>query len=266
MEENKNNEILEEGATEVEESVEEVVEPTDEAVEAIEEAAKEIEEVYETAEEIEDSAEAEKYIDTNLLLDEVADLRVENEALRRTNRVLKGVLKSIVAVVIAIALVFGGMSAYKTFYNPYNHMGYYNISGKTLEEVAELNGMSVEQVKTMLHLPDDVKGDTYYDVIDFLVPVSYMTEMYGMSVEELKATLSLGDEITGESTWGEALDTMPLEVYVGGEEAVAEFVAEYNLGDDVTGDTLWGEIRKTVNKIDYERYLAESATDVTEAE
>ena len=266
MEENKNNEILEVGTVTAEEAVEEVEETVEEAVEELEEAAEAkeaTEEIEEYDEEVEDSTEAEKYIDTNLLLDEVAELRVENEALRKSNKVLKGVLKSIVAVVIAVALVFGGMTAYKTFYNPYNHMGYYNISGMTLEEVAEMNGMSVEEVKSMLHLPEDVKGDTYYDVIDFLVPVSYMTEMYGMSVEELKATLSLGDEITGESTWGEALDTMPLEVYVGGEEAVAEFVAEYNLGDDVTGDTLWGEIRKTVNKIDYERYLAESATDVT---
>ena len=260
MEENKNNEVLEEGTAEVEEAVEEA------AVEAVEEAEAAEEAIEETLEEEADSSEAEKYVDTMLLIDEVADLRMENEALKRTNKILKGVLKAIAAVVIVACVVFGGMTAYKTFYNPYNHMGYYNISGMTLEEVAELNGMSVEQVKEMLHLPDDVKGDTYYDVIDFLVPVSYMTEMYGMSVDELKETLSLGDEITGESTWGEALDTMPLKVYLGGEDAVSEFVAEYNLGDDVTGDTLWGEIRKTVNKIDYERYLAESATDVTEAE
>ncbi|MBQ3110636.1 MAG: hypothetical protein IJC69_05795 [Clostridia bacterium] len=263
MDENKNNELLEEGVEEAVEAAEEVLE---EAVEAVEDAVDEAVEEIAEGQEVEDSTEAEKYIDTMLLIDEVTELKIENEKLSRTNKALKGVLKAIVAIVIIAALAFGGMKAYKTFYNPYNHMGYYNISGMTLESVAEMNNMSVEQARRMLQLPDDVKGDTYYDVVQFLVPVSYMTEMYGMSVEEMKEAFSLGEEITAESTWGEALDTMPLKIYLGSEEAVSEFVAEYNLGDDVTADTLWGEVRKTVNKIDYERYLAESATDVTEAE
>ncbi len=260
MDENK-NEVLEEGTAEetVEEAVEEV---------AVEEN---VEELFDNEEqgvvsEEEDSAEAEKYVDTSLLIDEVADLRMENEALRKTNKILKGILTAIAAVVVAAALVFGGMTAYKNLYNPYNHMGYYNISGMTLEEVAGLNGMTLEEAKDALRLPEDVKGDTYYDAVEFLVPVSYMAEMYGADVETLKQAFSLGDEITGSSTWGEALDTMPLSIYCGSDELVAEMVEEYNLGDDVTGDTLWGEIRKTVNKIEYERYLAEMATDTTEAE
>ncbi len=257
MDENK-NELLEEG-TAAEEAVEEAVEEI--AEEAAEEA---VEEAIEEAEE--DFSEAEKYIDTGLLLDEVAELRMENEALRRSNRTLKSVLKAIAAVVIVVALVFGGMAAYKTFYNPYNHMGYYNISGMTLEEVATLSNMTLEEAKDALRLPDDVKGDTYYDVVEFLVPVSYMAEMNGIDVETLKAAFSLDESITGSSTWGEALDTMPLSIYVGDEELLAEFIAEYNLGEEVNGETLWGEVRKTVNKIEYERHLAEMATDVTEAE
>lgn len=245
MEENK-NEIIQDATTDVEEAVEDLVE--------------------EAEDEIEDSSEAEKYIDTNLLIDEVAELRSENEALRKSNKTLKGVLKGILAVVVAALLAFGGFTAYKSLYNPYNHMGYYNISGMTLEEAAALSDMSVEEAKRALQLPDDVKGDTYYDVVEFLVPVSYMAQMYGADVETLKEVFSLGAEITGDSTWGEALDTMPLSVYCGSEELVQEMVAEYNLGDDVTGETLWGEVRKTVNRIEYERYLAEMATDVTEVE
>ena len=260
MEENK-NEILEEGITPEEEAVEETVEETVEEIveDVIEEAA--VEEAFEEAEE--DFTEAEKYLDTNLFIDEIAELRMENESLRKSNNVLKGVLGGILAVALAVILAFGGMTAYKTLYNPYNHMGYYNISGMTLEDVAAMNNMSIEEAKEMLNLPDDVKGNTYYDVVEFLIPVSQMAEMYGADVETLKEVFSLGEEITAESTWGEAIDSMPLSVYLGSEEMVAEFVAEYNLGDEVTGETLWGEIRKTVNKIDYERHLAQMATDAT---
>lgn len=253
MDENK-NEILEEGTESLPEEMEEVVEET------VEEAVEEITE--EAEEEVEDSTEAEKYIDTGLLLDEVADLRMENEALKKTNKTLKGILTAIVAVVVAVALVFGGTKLYKTVYNSYNHMGYYNTSGLSLADVAELNDMTVEEVIDMLGIPEDVKPDTYYDVLEFLIPVSHMAEMYGIDVETMKEAFGFGEEITGSSTWGEALDTMTLLNYWGSEERVEEFKAEYGFGDEVTSETLWGEIRAKANKIDYEKSLAEKATEV----
>ena len=263
MDENKKD-LLEEG-TELEDAVEEVTEVVEDAAEEVVEETEEVaEEIFEEAEE--DSSEAEKYLDTTLLIDEIADLRAENAALRKSNKIFKGIFKAIVAVVVVVAIVFGGLTAYKTFYNPYNHMGYYNISGMTLAEVAELSGMTVEDAKEMLNLPDDVKGDTYYDIIEYLVPVSDMAEMYGADVETLKQAFGLDESVTGDTLWGEAMDTMPLSIYCGGDELVADFIAEYNLGDDVTGDTLWGEVRRTVEKIEYERHLAQMATDVTEAE
>ena len=271
MDENK-NELLEEGTEEVAEEAVETVEEAEAAGEVAEEAAEAEELLEEMAEEDfdeleeaaeEDSFEAEKYLDTGLLLDEIAELRMENEALRRSCKIFKGIFAGVLAVIVAVVLAFGGMTAYKTLYNPYNHMGYYNISGMTLEEVAELSDMTLEEAKTALQLPDDVMGNTYYDVVEFLVPVSYMAEMYGADVETLKQAFSLDDSITGDSTWGEALDTMPLSIYIGDEETLKDFIAEYNLGEEVTGETLWGEVRKTVNKIEYERHLAEMATDVT---
>lgn len=248
MDENK-NEILEEG---METPVEEIVE---EAENEISEEAEEL--IADEAQEVEDSTEAEKYVDVDLLINEVARLR-------KANKVLKGVLTAIIAVILAAAVAFGSFKLYKAVYNPYNHMGYYNMSGMSVQDVAEMNDMTVEDIIKELQLPDDVKGDTYYDVIEFLVPVSYMAQMYGADFETLKEAFQLGEHITGDSTWGEALDSMTLLTYMGSEEVVDEFIAEYGFGEEVTSETLWGEVRKTVNKIDYERHLAEMATDVFE--
>ncbi|MBQ8001861.1 MAG: hypothetical protein IJ297_00240 [Clostridia bacterium] len=261
MEENK-NEILEEGTTpsdEVTETVEEAV--TEETSQMIEDAVTDEENTEELEEAlfVEDSSEAEKYIDVKLLI-------AENAALKKANKIMKGVLTTLAALVIAALVIFAGFKVYKAVYNPYNHMGYYNISGMTLEDVAEMNDMTVEEIIAELNLPKDIKADTYYDVIEYLVPVSTMAEMYGADVETIKSAFQLGDHITADSTWGEALDSMPLSVYFGDDEVLAEVIEEYNLGDNITGETLWGEIRPTINKIDYERHLAEQATDVTEAE
>ncbi len=257
MDENK-NEILEEGTESLTEEMEEVAEET------VEEAEEAVEEITEEAEdEVEDSTEAEKYVDVKLLI-------AENAKLKRTNKVLKGILTGIVAIVLVVAIAFGGVNLYKTVYNPYNHMGYYNISGMTIEDVAELNDMTVEEVIEMFSLPEDISPNTYYDVMEFLIPVSYMAEMYGIDVETMKEAFGFGDEITGDSTWGEALDSMTLLTYLGSEELVDEFKADYGFGDEVTSETLWGKVRAKANKIDYERHLAEQATaveeDITEAE
>lgn len=260
MDENK-NEILEEGAENpVEES-----ETADAVLAAVSDASTEDEMAAMDNEDEESTEEAEKYISKEMLLDEVIVLRGENAALKKSNKIIKNVLRAIVAVVICAALIFAGIRVYKYVYNPYNHMGYYNISGKTLADVAEDSGMSLEEVRFELRLPDDVKADTYWDAVEFIVPASYMAQVqYGVDFETIKQAFQFGDEITGMSTWGEAMDTMPLSVYCGSEEDVAEFAREYDLGDNVTGETLWGEVRKQVNKKQYEEYLAQQATEKVE--
>ncbi len=258
MEENK-NEILEEGTVPESQTVEEVSVETEQLIENAvigEEAEEELEEALF----VEDSSEAEKYIDVKLLI-------AENAALKKANKIMKSIIATVVALALAFAIGFAGFKVYKAVYNPYNHMGYYNISGMTLDDFAEQIGLSVEEVIEQFELPEDIKPDTYYDVIEYLIPVSYMAQMqFGVDAEALIQAFELGDEITGESTWGEALDTMPLRIYYGDEEYLNEAIAEYNLGDDVTGDTLWGEVRPIINKIEYERHLAQMATDETEAE
>lgn len=266
MDENK-NEILEDGAESPVEESEDVNETTEAAENVLEDAlVNDYTADTDNEEDAESSEDAEQYISKEMLLDEVIVLRSKNAALKKSNKTMKITLTAIAAAVICAVLIFTGIAVYKYVYNPYNHLGYYNISGMTLADVAEQNDMSLEEIRFELRLPDDVKADTYWDAVEFIVPASYMAQVqYGVDFETIKQAFQFGDEITGMSTWGEAMDTMPLSVYCGSEEDVAEFVREYSLGDNVTGETLWGEVRKQVNKKQYEEYLAQQATeDVTE--
>lgn len=257
MDENKNvsEEIVEEAAEETVEAAEEVAvkEAVEESAEAVTEEAADEAEAFEEGvvsfEEEEDSSEAEKYVSVERLID-------ENARLKTVNKILSGCL----AVIAAVAIIFSVMKLAGNFYNPYNHMGYPNFSGMTVDDFAEMYGFTLDEIKEEYNLPDDVKGDTYFDVIEYLIPVGTMADNYGVDFETMKEAFQFSDDITPESTWGEAYDSIPLSILVGEGEEFEEFKENYGFGDEITTETPWGKVRKKVLKQDYEEYLAEQAT------
>ena len=159
-----------------------------------------------------------------------------------------GKIVAIVIIVIAVIAAAGyGIMKYVNR-NPYNAMGYVNISGRTIKEVSDTAGFnSVEEFLAQYGLPADMPEDTEEAAAYYNIPTSKIAEMYGMDLDALKQALGLGDDVTGDMTWGEAEGKAKLKDYVG-EDNVESFKEEYGLGDDVTGETLWGEVRNTVDK------------------
>lgn len=230
MDENK-NEILEDAGEEIiEETADETVEDTVE----IEEGTTIFEE--------QDFSEAEKYVDVEKLV-------LENKSLKTKNRVLSVIL----ALIILAGAVFGGYKAYDN-YNPYNKMGIPNTSGMTLKDMANMYGVTVDEVKSQYQLPDDVKDNTYADVVMYLAPVSLIVQIqFGMDFETAKETFKFGESITEDSSWFDAEATVPMSVYIGEGDVLTQFIAEYNLPETVTEETLWGEVREQVLNFEYER-------------
>lgn len=255
MDENKKETALdavEDTIGAVEDKAEEIVEAVEEAEdsveEAVEEMAEELEEAIEDSILEEDSSEAEKYVSVTELINQVSSLKK------------KKLVWKIIAIVLAVVVLAGGVcslvGAVKA-YNPYNNMGYPNLSGLTVGNMTKFYGITMEDIIEEYSLPDDVKEDTYYDVIQYLAPTSMVIEMYGMDFETAKETLKFADSITPETPWGVAEDSMPLSVIIGDDEAALnEFIEHYSLKGDITGDTLWGKVRKQVLKKDYEDSLA----------
>ncbi len=237
MDENK-NEILEDTV----EAVEETVETVEEIAEAVEEAmeAVEVEDGMTVIEE--DSTEAEKYVDVERLAKEVKSLKLKNR-----------ILSVILAIIVLAAAVFGGYKAVSS-YNPYNKMGVPNTSGMTLKDMASMYGVSVDTIKEQYQLPENVKDNTYAEVVMYLAPVSLVVQaQFGMDFATAKEELKFSDDITEDSLWFDAEATIPVSIYVGTGDALAAFVAEYNLPETVTEDTPWGEIREQVLNFEYER-------------
>ena len=240
----------EENTIPAEETVEEVVE---------EDVA---EDIFDGAEEVLEETFDEVFEDEELPVDaeEIADFAEEVKAKGGAGKIV-----AIIVVVVAIlaAAVFG---VYKYITrNPYNAMGYVNVSGRTIEEVAISAGMTLEEFLADYSLPADMPADTEEAAAFYNIPVSKIAEMYGMDFATIKEMLGFGDDVTESTPWGEAEGKSPLSKYIG-EDNLESFKAEYGFGDEVTGETLWGEIRNIVDQKTLEKQEAEKAAAEAEAD
>ncbi len=130
--------------------------------------------------------------------------------------------------------------------NPYNEMGYIDVTGVTIAEIAESNGMELSEFLALYGLPADMPGDTNETAAIYMIPVSSFAQMNGLTFEELKEELGLGDDIAEDTPWGVAEGELPLSMYVG-EESFDAFKTKYGFGDDITLETKWKDVRNTID-------------------
>jgi hypothetical protein len=130
--------------------------------------------------------------------------------------------------------------------NKYNRQGYVNVSGRTIGEIADQFGMTLDEFKEEYSLPADMKENTTEAAALYNIPLSRRAQMFSMTVEQLKEEYELGDSVTENTTWGEAEGEIPLRKYVG-EDNVEEFKEEMGFGNSVTGETKWKKVRKKFN-------------------
>ena len=225
MEENKNleNEIIEEVTEEVAEVVEETID------EAIDEA---IEEPVEVTEEIADEAIEEA-------VEEVAE---EPEEIKKGSKT-----GAIIAVVVAVLVVVLAVVTSLIETNKYNRLGYVDISGKTVQDIADAQGVTLAEFLVQYELPADMPGDTTEAAAYYTIPAGVIAKMNGLDFATLQAMLKLPEGVTEQTPWGDAEGSIRVADYIGGEDKVEDFKAQYGLGEEVTADTPWGEVRNTVD-------------------
>ena len=130
--------------------------------------------------------------------------------------------------------------------NPYNEMGYIDVTGKTIAELAEENKVNLSAFLSQYGLPEDMPGTTNETAAYYMMPVKTVALINGIGFDDIKEILGLGDDITEDTPWGVAEGSATLERYVGAD-VLDEFKATYGFGDDVTAETKWKEVRNTVD-------------------
>lgn len=170
------------------------------------------------------------------------DVDEEPEEIKKGSKI--GIIIAVIAAVVVIAIA-AMTSMMET--NKYNKMGYVDISGKTVQDLIDQQGITLEEFLETYGLPSDMPADTIESAAYYTIPVKNIAQMYGMDFESLKEKLQFPDTITEDSTWGEAEGEVTLANYIG-EDNLEEFKQQYGLGDNVTGETKWKEIRNTVDE------------------
>lgn len=243
-----------------------VTKAADTVEEAVEEAVEESTEVEADAESSADEAVADDTIEAETI-DEIQAADDNGEINNKKSNKTVGIAVAAAAVVVIIAAVLFVMFS-KGLFNKYNRMGYVDVSGITIAEIADESGYELADFLEMNGLPADMPGNTYESVAYYNIPVKNAVQMYGMDFETMKEMFEWGDDITEDSTWGEAEGEIALKNYVG-EENLEEFKEQYGLSDEVNGDTKMKEIRNTIDQKSRDDRIAskkaakntESATD-----
>ncbi|MBE7015363.1 MAG: hypothetical protein E7417_00860 [Ruminococcaceae bacterium] len=265
MDENKNYNELEETQDVLPEENnlpqdEEIVEEA--AVDAVEETEDAVEETVEDAEPTEEAA-----------AEDVQDSQYEAPAYEEVAEVKKSKTGLIVTIIIlVVALIAGGAyAAWKILWsNPYNRMGYVDISGKTVQDLADQMGVDVPTFLAQYELPEDMPANTTESAAYYNIPVKVMAQMFGMDYATMKETLKFPETVTEDTPWGEAEGEVTIQYYVG-EENLATFKEQYGLGDDITLETKWKEVRNIVDqaqkdaRIEQEKAMEEAAKNAEQA-
>lgn len=265
---NENEEVGEEVA-EVSEAVNEAAEEiTDEVNDAVaeEDAEEATEETFE-----EEGAPAWEEDEPNETIS-----YEENEYFEAQKKKLSKGTVGVIAALIAIVVILGGLLCYSLFSNKYNHLGFMDISGSTIGEVCEQSGYDYEQFLADYELPSDLPKSTNMNATYSMLPIKTYAAMYYTDFATIKEGFEIPDtipatpitiwekikaifvksevEVTEDTPWGFALNNIKLgNVYGSNFEEAKEY---YGFGDDVTTDTLYGEVRKIIETKDMEERIA----------
>lgn len=155
--------------------------------------------------------------------------------------------KKLIAAVVITAVVIGTIFIVFFSGNKYNEMGIINPSGKTISQVAQESGITLDELKEKYGLPKNMPSDTEEAAAYYFIPTEKMAQISGSTFDEFKEIFGWGDEIKPDTPWGEAQDETQLKYMYQSEKALESFRRQYDLGDEITGETKYKEVRDKVS-------------------
>ena len=176
---------------------------------------------------------------------------------------------AVAAVIVLVAALW-----YFGVINPYE-IGYVDVSGVTLEDLADQSGYSLKEFKKINGLSWLMPKSTNENAVSNNIKVKTMIKNNrNMNFEDLKEYFEWGDNITENSTMGKARGETKLSIMLGikgmeedvANQTFAAFKKDYGFGDDVTLDTLYKDVRVEMDKKRRETRLEQEKEAEKEAE
>ena len=242
-----NEEVMEETTEEI---VDEITEESADDAEAIGEISEV--EVMDSLEESEEDSDVEE-IDAESM-----------EIIDGSKKILGKKIAVIAGGAVALALIVFFILLNLGVVNPYED-GYIDITGETLEDMADQSGYSVKEYKKRFELPFFMPKSTNVNAAGNHVTLKAYSKLSGMTIDEIKEQNGFSDDVTEKTTIGDASGNVKLSVMLGidtddkesAQQTFDSFKEFYGLGKEVTLDTLYKDVRLQIDEKSRENHLEE---------
>ncbi len=244
--EKNNENLTEDVTEAAEETVAETAEELTEAAEELTGAAEELveEQAEAAAEEIgEETAEEEAVAEADGLSQGEQAEMFEQAAKEPMSKAKVAVITAVITAVVSVFCTLVAVGKVPQIYNKYNKG--INVTGRTINDIAKEKGITPAEVLNRYGLPADMPKETTEASVYYRKTLGEIADMNGVSVDWLKEQLELGEEVTEDANWVEIEDGLTLGQYIV-EADFDSFKEEYGLGKSVTPDTKFKKVRSKV--------------------
>lgn len=157
-------------------------------------------------------------------------------------------ISPLLVLALVAALYFGGIA----WFQAVGYDRYAKQAEATLRELAQAQGLSVEDFKARFDLPASLASNTPASDVEAAVPFSKMAELNGLAVQDLKTQLGLPAELDDQTPWGDAYGRVTLQKIAElNGISLPDLLAAYGLAPETAADTPWQTVREQA-----EAYLA----------
>ncbi len=142
-------------------------------------------------------------------------------------------------------------------YNKYNEMDVINVYNGTLQDLADINEMTVEEFKVKMGLPEDMPADTNEAIATGNISIGTLVENSGESIDvvlpQIAAIYEGEAELTEATPYRDIENNMTVANYLGEADAVG-VLEMLGLSEVIKPEDMFGDVRTT-----FERRLLEAS-------
>ena len=165
------------------------------------------------------------------------------EPKKHTETAAVAVITAMITAVVAVFCTLVAVGKLPQVYNKYNKG--INVTGRTINDIAKEKGITPAEILRRYGLPADMPKETTEASVYYRKTLGEIADMNGVSIDWLKEKLELGEEVTEDANWVGIEDELTLGLYIV-EADFDSFKEEYGLGNSVAPDTKFKKVRSKV--------------------
>lgn len=111
----------------------------------------------------------------------------------------------------------------------------------TVGQMAQNEGISLDEYKAKYSLGDDVNGDTAFEQALYSMSVTNYAAAQGISVEDVRSQFELPESVNNDAVFSEAIMSAPARAVLGGADGLNQLKETYGI-TDIDDNITYGDL------------------------